>query len=226
METGVIARQANSVVVRMGNTVVLVTVVGEQDIAKEQDFFPLRVDYSDRCYASGKIPGSFFKREGRPNERENLIARLIDRPIRPLFPQDFNNEVQIVATVLSLDKQIESDIPALIGASCALGLSGMPFMGPIAAARVGYKDGMYILNPTQAQLKESKLDLVVAGTESSVLMVESKADALSESIMLAAVMFGYRQFQVVIQAIKEFCKAAGKEAWNWQPPATNVDLEK
>jgi polyribonucleotide nucleotidyltransferase len=225
METGVIARQANSVVVRMGNTVVLVAVVGQKDLAKEQDFFPLRVDYSDRSYASGKIPGSFFKREGRPSERETLIARLIDRPIRPLFPANFNNEVQIVATVLSLDKQIESDIPALIGASCALGLSGMPFMGPMAAARVGYKDGVYILNPTQAQLKESKLDLVVAGTESSVLMVESKADGLSESVMLNAVMFGHKQFQVVIQAIKELCKEAGKESWDWQPPTTNVDLE-
>jgi polyribonucleotide nucleotidyltransferase len=225
METGKIAKQANSVMVRMGKTVVLVAVVGQKDVNKEQDFFPLRVDYSERTYADGTIPGGYFKREGRPSERETLISRLIDRPIRPLFPEGFNNEVQIVATVMSLDKQIESDIPAMIGASCALSLSGMPFMGPMAAARVGYKDGVYLLNPTQDQLKESKLDLVVAGTESSVLMVESKADGLSESVMLGAVMFGHGQFQVVIQAIKELCQEAGKESWDWEAPEANVELE-
>lgn len=224
LETGIIARQATqAIMVSLDDTVVLVTVVGMQE-AGSHDFFPLRVDYQERSYAAGKIPGGFFKREGRPSERETLICRLIDRPIRPLFPKSFSNEVQIIATVLSFNPEIESDIPALIGASAALSLSGMPFNGPLGAARVGYLDGKYLLNPTQSQLDYSDLDLVVAGTESSVLMVESEASELSESIMLGAVMFGHQQFQPVIQLIKEMKEEVGKASWDWKAPEENAEV--
>ncbi|HEU4530155.1 MAG TPA: polyribonucleotide nucleotidyltransferase, partial [Steroidobacteraceae bacterium] len=202
LETGEIARQADAaVVVTMGDTVVLVTAVGAKKAIPGRDFFPLTVNYQEKTYAAGKIPGGFFKREGRPSEKETLTSRLIDRPIRPLFPDGFNNEVQVVATVLSLDPEIDSDIPALLGASASLALSGMPFQGPIGAARVGYKDGKYLLNPTRSQLAESQLDLVVAGTSEAVLMVESEAQELPEDVMLGAVMFGQRGFQPVIDAI-------------------------
>lgn len=225
IETGVIARQASaSVLVSLGDTAVLVAVVGVQNSGAAQSFLPLRVDYQERSYAVGKIPGGFFKREGRPSERETLISRLIDRPIRPLFPKGFTQEVQVIATVLSLNPEIDADIPALIGASAALALSGIPFHGPLAAARVGYVEGRYVLNPTQTQLKNSALDLVVAGTEHSVLMVESEAKELPESVMLDAVMFGHRQFQTVIQAIRELAEEAGKPAWDWQPLPENVTL--
>ncbi len=225
IETGAIARQASgAVVVDMDGTTVLVTVVGQRDCSEDKGFFPLRVDYQEKSYAAGIIPGGFFKREGRPSERETLICRLIDRPLRPLFPEHFYNEVQIVATVLSMNPEIEPDILAMIGASAALALSGIPVSEPMGAARVGYADGCYILNPTQAELETSKLNLVVAGTESSVLMVESEAEELSESVMLGAVMFGHKQFQPVIQAIKEFAKEVGKPAWDWQPPAKNTSL--
>ena len=216
LETGEIARQASgAVMVSLDDTVVLVTVVGRKDAKPEQDFFPLTVDYQERTYAAGKIPGGFFRREGRPSEKEILTSRLIDRPLRPLFPEGFYNEVQIVATVLSSDNQIDSDIPSLIGASAALALSGMPFDGPVGAARVGYVNGEYVLNPTADQLAESKMDLVVAGTSQAVLMVESEAQELSEEIMLGAVMFGHQQMQAVIQAIVEMADAAGADAWDW-----------
>jgi polyribonucleotide nucleotidyltransferase len=227
IETGVIARQATAaVVVDMEGTMVLVTVVAYPEASATADFFPLRVDYQEKSYAAGIIPGGFFKREGRPSERETLIARLIDRPIRPLFPAQFFNEVQIVATVLSLNPEVEPDILAMIGASAALALSGIPFVEPMAAARVGYADGCYILNPSQKEIANSKLNLVVAGTESSVLMVESEAQELSESVMLGAVMFGHTQFQPVIKAIKEFAKESGKTKWNWQGPIKNTALEQ
>jgi polyribonucleotide nucleotidyltransferase len=225
LETGVIARQATAAVsVSLDDTSVLVTVVGEENPATVQGFLPLRVDYQERSYAAGKIPGGFFKREGRPSERETLICRLIDRPVRPLFPKGFGNEVQIIATVLSLNPEIESDIPALIGASAALAISGLPFKGPMGAARVGYHEGKYLLNPTQKQLEASSLDLVVAGTESSVLMVESEAHELPEAVMLGAVMFGHQQFQAVIQLIKEFASEAGKPAWDWKAAPENTEL--
>ncbi len=225
IETGVIARQASgAVVVDMEGTMVLVTVVGQAGSSSEsQAFFPLRVDYQEKSYAAGIIPGGFFKREGRPAERETLISRLIDRPIRPLFPDKFYNEVQVIATVMSMNPEIDPDIVAVIGASAALAISGIPFAEPLAAARVGYADGCYILNPTMTEKATSKLDLVVAGTESSVLMVESEAQELSESIMLGAVMFGHKQFQPVIQAIKELAKEVGKPRWDWQPPTENQD---
>jgi len=224
LETGVIARQATaSVLVSLDDTIVLVTVVGQQTPGT-QDFLPLRVDYQERSYAAGKIPGGFFKREGRPSERETLICRLIDRPIRPLFPKSFSNEVQIIATVLSLNPEIDSDIPAMIGASAALSLSGMPFNGPMGAARVGYSNGQYLLNPTQTQLDTSDLDLVVAGTERSVLMVESEASELPEPVMLGAVMYGHQQFQAVIKLILELKDEAGKAAWNWKPAEENTAL--
>ena len=225
IETGIIARQANgAVLVSLDDTSVLVTVVGIQDSGSVQNFLPLRVDYQERSYAAGKIPGGFFKREGRPSERETLISRLIDRPIRPLFPKGFGHDVQIIATVLSLNPEIDSDIPAMIGASAALAISGIPFNGPMGAARVGYKDGHYLLNPTQAQLKTSELDLVVAGSEHSVLMVESEARELPESVMLGAVMFGHQQFQGVIKLIKELAVEAGKTAWEWTPVVENTEL--
>ena len=191
-----------------------------------QSFFPLTVDYFEKFYAAGRIPGGFFKREGRPTEKETLTARLIDRPIRPLFPEGFMNEVQVVLTVLSSNPEIDSDIPAMIGASAALSISGVPFAGPIGAARVGYIDGQYVLNPTASQLKESKMDLVVAGTDQAVLMVESEADQLSEEVMLGAVVFGHEQMQVAIEAIEELVEAGGKPEWDWQPAAKNTAADR
>ncbi|OGT72978.1 MAG: polyribonucleotide nucleotidyltransferase [Gammaproteobacteria bacterium RIFCSPLOWO2_12_47_11] len=225
LETGRIARQANgAVMVYMGDTVVLVTCVAKKDAEPGRDFLPLTVDYQEKTYAAGKIPGGFFKREGRPSEKETLTCRLIDRPLRPLFPKDFTNEVQIIATVLSLDPDVDPDIPAMLGASAAVAVSGVPFNGPMAAARVGYKDGNYILNPTFTQTRESDLDLVVAGNRSSVLMVESEAKQLSEEIMLGAVMFGHTQFQVAIDAIDALAKETATK-WDWQPPARDETLK-
>jgi len=225
LETGEIARQASgAVLVSLDDTVVLVTVVGRQDAKPDQDFFPLTVDYQEKTYAAGKIPGSFFKREGRPSEKEILTSRLIDRPLRPLFPESFYNEVQIVATVMSSDSEIDSDIPAMIGASAALAISGIPFEGPIGAARVGYADGKYLLNPTKTELKTSQMDLVVAGTDRAVLMVESEAQQLTEEVMLGAVMFGHEQMQIVIQAINEMAEAVGKPEWDWVAPAKDEAL--
>ena len=225
LETGEIARQAHgAVMVTMDDTVVLVTVVGAKNAKPGQDFFPLTVDYQERTYAAGKIPGSFFKREGRPSEKEILTSRLIDRPIRPLFPDNFYNEVQIVATVLSSDSEVDSDIPAMIGASAALVLSGIPFGGPIGAARVGYIDGGYVLNPTATELKQTQLNLVVAGTQQAVLMVESEASELPEDVMLGAVMFGHQQLQSVVNAINELADEAGVTAWDWVPAERDVAL--
>jgi len=225
LETGEIARQASgAVMVSLDDTVVLVTVVGRKDAKPEQDFFPLTVDYQERTYAAGKIPGGFFKREGRPSEKEILTSRLIDRPLRPLFPESFYNEVQIVATVMSSDEEIDSDIPAMIGASAALALSGIPFDGPIGAARVGYANGQYLLNPTATELLTSQLNLVVAGTERAVQMVESEAQQLPEEVMLGAVMFGHEQMQVVIQAINEMADSVGADAWEWTAPAKDETL--
>ncbi len=225
LETGEIARQASgAVLVSLDDTVVLVTVVGRKDAKPEQDFFPLTVDYQEKTYAAGKIPGSFFKREGRASEKEILTSRLIDRPLRPLFPESFYNEVQIIATVMSSDNEIDSDIPSLIGASAALAISGIPFDGPIGAARVGYFNGEYLLNPTATELLTSQMDLVVAGTDRAVLMVESEAQQLSEEVMLGAVMYGHEQFQVVIAAINEMADAVGKPTWDWVAPAKNEAL--
>jgi polyribonucleotide nucleotidyltransferase len=225
LETGEIARQATgAVLVNMEDTVVLVTVVGARQAAEGKDFLPLTVDYQERTYAAGKIPGGFFRREGRPSEKEILTCRLIDRPIRPLFPDGYYNEVQLVATVVSSNNEIDSDIPAMVGASAALALSGIPFNGPIGAARVGYVSGQYVLNPTATELKSSQLDLVVAGTEQAVLMVESEAKELPEDVMLGAVVFGHQQMQVVIQAINEMVDEAGAGAWEWAPPAKNESL--
>ena len=224
-ETGEIARQATgAVMVSMGETVVLVTVVADKKEVEGRDFFPLTVDYQEKTYAAGKIPGGFLKREGRPSEHETLTSRLIDRPVRPLFPEGFTNEVQVIATVLSLDPAVSPDMVAMIGASAALTLSGAPFNGPIGAARVGYQNGQYLLNPSPEQLKESDLDLVVAGTEKAVLMVESEAKLLPEEVMLGAVVYGHEQQQVVINAIREFAKEAGVEPWDWQPPEVNAQL--
>ncbi len=226
-ETGEIARQADAaVLVEMAGTVVLVTVVGQKEAAEHRDFFPLTVNYQEKTYAAGRIPGGFFKREGRPSEKETLTARLIDRPIRPLFPEGFTHEVQVVATVVSLNPEIDPDIPSLLGASAALTLSGMPFQGPIGAARVGYVDGQYVLNPTSEQLEDSWLDLVVAGTAKAVLMVESEADILSEDTMLGAVLFGHKAMQVAIEAIHELAHAAGVKAWPWTPPQADVSLRE
>ena len=209
LETGEIARQASgAVVVNMEDTVVLVTVVGARSAAAGKDFLPLTVDYQERTYAAGKIPGGFFRREGRPSEKEILTSRLIDRPIRPLFPDGFYNEVQVVATVVSSNNEVDSDVPAMIGTSAALALSGIPFNGPIGAARVGYANGQYLLNPTATELKASQLDLVVAGTEQAVLMVESEAQQLPEDVMLGAVVFGHEQMQAVIKAINEMVDEA------------------
>ena len=225
LETGAIARQASaSVLVRVDDTVVLVNVVAKKDAKPDQSFFPLTVDFMERTYAGGRIPGGFFKREGRPSERETLTSRLIDRPIRPLFPEGFLNEIQIVATVLSLNPEIDADIPAMIGASAALALSGVPFQGPIGAARVGYVDGQYVLNPTREQQADSKLDLVVAGTAEAVMMVESEAKQLSEEVMLGAVLFGHEQMQTAIKAINELVGVAGKPKWNWKATASNEGL--
>ena len=225
LETGEIARQATgAVMVSMEETVVLVTVVGAKSAKPGQDFFPLTVDYQEKVYAAGRIPGGFFKREGRPSEKETLTSRLIDRPIRPLFPEGFYNEVQVVATVVSLNPEVDSDIPAMIGASAALAISGIPFAGPIGAARVGYINGQYVLCPTLSQLKDSQLDLVVAGTEAAVLMVESEADQLSEDVMLGAVVFGHTEMQKAINAINELVEEAGKPEWEWQAPAKDEAL--
>ncbi len=224
-ETGEIARQATgAVMVSMGETVVLVTVVADKQEVEGRDFFPLTVDYQEKTYAAGKIPGGFLKREGRPSEHETLTARLIDRPVRPLFPEGFTNEVQVIATVLSLDPAVSPDMVAMIGTSAALTLSGAPFNGPIGAARVGYQNGQYVLNPSAEQLKESDLDLVVAGTEKAVLMVESEARLLPEDVMLGAVVYGHEQQQVVINAIREFAREAGVQPWDWQPPEVNSQL--
>ncbi|MGA9341163.1 MAG: polyribonucleotide nucleotidyltransferase [Rhodanobacteraceae bacterium] len=222
LETGEIARQAGgAVLVRMDDTAVLVTAVGNRNAREGMDFFPLTVDYQEKFYAGGRIPGGFFKREGRPTEKETLTSRLIDRPIRPLFPEGFRHDVQVIATLMSLNPEIDGDILALIGASAALTLSGIPFKGPIGAARVGYADGKYLLNPTASEQKTSELNLVVAGTANAVLMVESEAQLLSEDVMLGAVMFGHREMQAAINAINELATEVGVKAWNWQVPAAN-----
>ena len=225
LETGEIARQSSgSVIVKMSDTVLLVSVVGSKKGREGIDFFPLTVDYQEKFYAGGRIPGGFFKREARPTERETLTSRLIDRPIRPLFPDGFRNEVQVVATVISSNPEVEGDIPALIGTSAALALSGIPFNGPIGAAKVGYVDGQYLLNPTKTELETSELELVVAGTAKAVLMVESEAKLLSEEVMLGAVNFGHQQLQTVITAINELVAEAGKPRWDWQAPVHNTDV--
>ena len=225
LETGAIARQADgAVLASIGDTSVLVTVVGKREAAPGQDFFPLTVNYVEKMYAAGRIPGGFLKREGRPSDGETLTARLIDRPIRPLFPEGFVNEVQVIATVVSVDPEIQPDIVALIGTSAALAISGIPFNGPIGAARVGYVDGQYVINPTLKELETSKLDLVVAGTENAVLMVESEAEVLSEEEMLGAVVYGHEQSQSIIKAIEEFSAEAGKPAWDWTAPEKDLTL--
>ena len=225
IEAGELARQADgSVLVTMGDTVVLVTACARKEAVPGRDFFPLTVNYQEKTYAAGRIPGGFFRREGRPSENETLISRLIDRPIRPLFPDGFFNEVQVVATVVSLDPNIPADIPAMLGASAALCISGVPFKGPIAGARVGYRDGQYLLNPTREEMKNSQLDLVVAGTKDAVLMVESEAAGLSEEVMLGSVVFGHQQMQVAINAINALATAAGKARWNWSAPELNAAL--
>ncbi len=226
LETGEIARQSDgAVMIDVDGTTLLVTVVGKKQ-ASGGDFFPLTVNYQEKAYAAGKIPGGFFKREGRPSEQETLTSRLIDRPIRPLFPEGYTNEVQIIATVVSLNPEVNPEIPALLGASAALAVSGLPFNGPVGAATVGYKDGEYLLNPTPDALKESQLELVVAGTAHAVLMVESEADNLSEEVMLGAVLFGHQQMQVAINAINEFAAAAGAGVVEWVAPEVNVELKK
>jgi polyribonucleotide nucleotidyltransferase len=225
LETGEIARQAGgAVLVNMADTIVMVTVVGMKKADPSRGFFPLTVDYIEKTYAAGKIPGGFFKREGRPSEKETLTCRLIDRPIRPLFPKGFMNEVQVVATVISMNTDIDPDIPALIGASAAISISGMPFNGPIGAARIGYKDGEYILNPSISQLVGSDLDLVVAGTDKAVLMVESEANRLSEEVMLGSVVYGHEQLQTVVQAIKEFSAEVNTTPWEWAAPEADLSL--
>lgn len=225
IETGEIARQADgAVMVSYGDTVVLVAATAKTEVKEGQDFFPLTVDYQEKTYAAGRIPGGYFKREGRPSEKETLTARLIDRPMRPLFPDAFYNEVQIVATVLSIDPEIDADIPAMIGASAAVALAGIPFYGPMGAVKVGYINGEYVLNPTATQLKESELDLVVAATETAVMMVESEAKELPEDVMLGAVVFGHEQMQPVIKMINELAAEAGKDAWDWTPPEPDTAL--
>jgi len=225
LETGEIARQAGgAVMVSVDGTVVLVTAVANKSAREGQDFFPLTVDYQEKFYAGGRIPGGFFKREGRQTEKETLISRLIDRPIRPLFPEEFRNEVQIIATVMSMNPEVDGDIPALLGASAALALTGAPFNGPIGAAKVGYKDGQYILNPSATELKDSQLELVVAGTANAVLMVESEAKELSEDVMLGAVMFGHREMQAAIRAINELTTEVGVKSWMWKAPERNEAL--
>ncbi len=225
LETGEISRQADSaVLVSYGDTVVLVAVTSKSEVKEGQDFFPLTVDYMEKTYAAGKIPGSFFKREGRPSEKETLTSRLIDRPLRPLFPEAFYNEVQVVATVMSSDPEIDADIPAIIGASAAMSLSGIPFFGPLGAARVGYIDGEYVLNPSKTELEVTQMDLVVAATETAVMMVESEAKELSEEIMLGAVVYGHEQMQSVIKMINEMVAEAGKDAWDWVAPEQDTAL--
>jgi polyribonucleotide nucleotidyltransferase len=225
LESGELARQAEgAVLASMGQTVVLVTACAQKSAVPGRDFFPLTVNYIEKTYAAGRIPGGFFKREGRPTERETLTSRLIDRPIRPLFPDGFNNDVQVVATVVSLDPDIDADIPALLGASAALAVSGLPFNGPIGAARVGYRDGKYLLNPTRTEQAHSQLELVVAGTQPAVLMVESEAQVLSEEVMLGAVVFGHEQMQIAIKNIRELAAEAGKPRWDWKAPAFEAAL--
>jgi polyribonucleotide nucleotidyltransferase len=225
IETGAIARQADgAVLVNMNDTVVLVTAVGKKTAEPGRNFFPLTVNYQEKTFAAGKIPGGFFKREGRPSEKETLTCRLIDRPIRPLFPKEFTNEVQVIATVISLNPEVNPDIPSIIGASAALAISGMPFEAPIGAARVGYINGEYILNPDAENLKESDLDLIVAGTSEAILMVESQAKMLSEEIMLGAVIFGHEQMQIAIQTINELSKEVKKPSWDWSPPPIDKNL--
>ncbi|MDP3607647.1 MAG: polyribonucleotide nucleotidyltransferase [Methylophilus sp.] len=225
LETGEISRQADAaVMVSYGDTVVLVAVTSKREVKEGQDFFPLTVDYMEKTYAAGKIPGGFFKREGRPSEKETLTSRLIDRPLRPLFPEAFYNEVQVVATVMSSDPEIDADIPAIIGASAAMAISGIPFFGPLGAARVGYINDAYVLNPTATQLTETKLDLVVAATETAVMMVESEAQELSEEVMLGAVVYGHEQMQAVIKMINELSAEAGKDAWDWVAPEPDTAL--
>ena len=225
LETGEIARQATGAVMcSMGDTSVFVTAVVMKDSEEGRDFFPLTVNYQERTYAAGKIPGGFFRREAGASEKETLTCRLIDRPLRPLFPKGFTNEAQVVATVVSLDPDIDAEIPALIGAAAAVSLSGAPFNGPLGAARVGYKDGEYLLNPSMSALKESDLDLVVAGTEDAVLMVESEANLLSEEVMLGAVMFGHEHLQVAITAIAELKAEAGNPDWEWTPAEVDTSL--
>lgn len=228
LESGEIARQSDgAVMVNMEGTVVLVTAVAKKTVAEGQDFFPLTVDYQEKSYAAGRIPGGYFRREGRPSENETLVSRLIDRPLRPLFPEGFFNEVQVIASVMSVNPDVNPDIPAMIGASAAIALSGVPFNGPIGAARVGYQNGAYLLNPSDKELQTSDLDLVVAGTEGAVLMVESQANELPEDVMLGAVMYGHEQMQVVINAIRELAAKAGKPAWDWQPaPADEALIAK
>jgi polyribonucleotide nucleotidyltransferase len=226
LETGVIARQATAAVMAsIGDTSVLVSVVAKKDMKPGQDFFPLTVNYQERTYAAGKIPGGFFKREGRPSESETLICRLIDRPIRPLFPDAFKNEVQVIATVMSVNPDIQPDLVAMLGTSAALAISGVPFAGPIGAARVGFVKDKYILNPSITELADSRLELMVAGTENAVLMVESEADVLSEDIMLGAVMYGHEQMQVAITAIKEMAAEVATPSWNWAAPEINTELK-
>ncbi len=225
LETGEIARQASgAVIASMGDTVVMVTVVGSKTADPGRGFFPLTVDYQEKAYAAGRIPGGFFKREGRPSEKETLTCRLIDRPIRPLFPKGFLNEVQVVANVMSSDPEIDPDISAMLGTSAAIAVSGIPFNGPLGACRVGYVNGEYVLNPTASQLAESQLDLVVAGTENAVLMVESEADCLSEDVMLGSVVYGHEQMQAAIQAIREFAAEANVQAWEWQAPEADAGI--
>jgi polyribonucleotide nucleotidyltransferase len=227
LESGHMARQADgAVTVTVNDTVVLVTVCARKEAKAGQDFFPLTVDYQERFYAGGRIPGGFFKREGRATEKETLTSRLIDRPLRPLFPEGFFNEVQVIATVLSLNPEVDGDIPAMLGASAAMAIAGVPFQGPIGAARVGYADGKYILNPTASQLETSQLDLVVAGTRDAVLMVESEAQILPEQVMLGAVLFGHEQMQVAIKAINELAAEVGKPKWTFTPDATLAQVEK
>ncbi|WP_028863705.1 polyribonucleotide nucleotidyltransferase [Psychromonas aquimarina] len=226
LETGVIARQATAAVMcSMDDTCVFVSVVGKNADDQERDFFPLTVNYQEKTYAAGKIPGGFFKREGRPSEEETLIARLIDRPVRPLFPEGFKNEVQVIATVVSINPEVNPDIVAMIATSAALSISGMPFNGPIGCARVGYKEGQYLLNPTKTELETSDLDLVVSGTDNAVLMVESEAGILSEDVMLGAVVYGHDEQQKVVEAIKEFAAEVARPAWDWTAPARNEALD-
>src|SRR5690606_18683493 len=226
LETGRIARQATGAVLcSMGDTSVLCTVVGARTAKQGQDFFPLTVNYQEKSYAAGKIPGGFFKREGRPSEKETLTCRLIDRPIRPLFPAGFKNEVQVICTVLSADKDIDPDIASLLGTSAALAISGIPFNGPIGAARVGYsQDQGYLLNPNYSDLKTSALDMVVAGTRDAVLMVESEAKELPEDLMLGAVLFAHQEMQAAIQVIDQLVSEVGKPRWDWQAASANVEL--
>ncbi|OQX43191.1 MAG: polyribonucleotide nucleotidyltransferase, partial [Candidatus Sedimenticola endophacoides] len=228
LETGEIARQADgAIMIDMDGTVVQCTVVGSKDAMEGRDFFPLTVDYQEKTYAAGVIPGGFFRREGRPSEKEILTCRLIDRPIRPLFPKGFTNEVQVICTVMSLNPAVDPEIPALLGVSAALSISGLPFQGPIGAARVGYKDGQYLLNQEGTGLGEvSDLDLVVAGTDQAVLMVESEARGLSEEVMLGAVLFGHEQMQVAIQAIRELAAEVGRPVMEFNPPVENQDLSE